>query len=377
MDMKLSSEQVMLQKAARQFLEDVCPPKTVRELEQSPSGFSREVWRQMGDLGWLGLPLPADYGGTAGSNVDLAVLNKELGRSLCPSPYLPTVVIASTLLAELGSEEQKRRYLPRIASGDLVLAFAFLEGNAPYDGRAVHMTARSNSGSFLLSGEKMFVEYGGPADELLVVARQPGTRGADGLSLLLVEARSPGVSCKRLVTLTRDRQDKVVFDQVKVPRERVLGQPGAAWPALERAINRGVVALCAQMVGAAERAHEIGVQYAKDRVQFGRPIGTFQAIQHYLAQTAIEITGADTLTYYCAWCLDESVPCREMLAKTKAFVGDTCRQAAFYTCQIYGGLGAIVDVDATLYLRRAKQWQLMMGGSGDYEDVVAEEILDR
>ena len=377
MDMRLTSEQLMLQQAARDFLADQCPPSVVRELEQSPIGYSREMWKQMGDLGWLGLPLPEEYGGMGGSNVDLALLNKELGRVLCPSPYIPTAVIAGTLIAEAGSEEQKRKYLPKIADGELVVAFAFLEEGGRYDARSVQLTAQKNSHSWSMSGRKTFVEFAPGADEILVVARLPNTQGEDGLATFLVDAKSANVSCQPVVTLAKDSQAHVLLDGLVVPEERVLGKPGKAWPSLQKALDRGIVAFCAQMVGAAEQAHEISVEYAKNRVQFGRPIGSFQAIQHYLAQGIIEITGADTMTLYSAWCLDEGLPSREVLAKTKAFVGDTFRQAGFYASQIYGGLGSISEVDVTLYLRRAKQWQLMMGDSGLYEEIVAEEILDR
>ncbi len=376
MDMKLSSEQTMLQTAARDYLTRACPPSAVRELEQSPFGYSPEIWKQMADLGWLSLPLPTEHGGMGGSHVDLALLNKELGRALCPSPFIPTAVIAATAIAEAGTEEQKRRYLPAIADGKKVVAFGFLEGSGPYDVQGIHLEAHKNSHTWHVSGKKTFVEYAQGADELLLAARLPGSRGPEGLTMFLMDMSSPGLSRQPLVTLARDAQCKVTLDGVTIPADRVLGEPGQAWPALRKALDRGILALSAQMVGAAERAHEIGMEYAKTRVQFGRPIATFQAIQHYLAQTAMEITGADTLMFYLAWSMDQGVARRDLVAKTKAFVGDSCRQAAFIACQIHGGLGAIVDVDITLYLRRAKQWQLMMGSAGEYEDLVAQELLD-
>jgi alkylation response protein AidB-like acyl-CoA dehydrogenase len=377
MDMEFSEEQQQLMGTARKFLQKECPLRLVRELETSELGFSRDLWRSMAELGWLGLPYPQEYGGYEMGSVDLVVLAKELGRALCPSPYTPTVVLSGGAIAAAGTEEQKRAYLPRIAAGETIIAFALQESNTHYDPRGIAIRATEAGDGFVLSGTKMFVEFAQAADHLLVVARTAGEPpSSDGLTMFLVDAKSRGIQLTSLDTVARDRQFRVTLDQVTVSKEDVLGPVGQAWPLLESVIHRGVVALCGYMVGAAEQIHQMATDFAKERVQFDRPIGSFQAIQHYLAQTITEIIAADTTTFYAAWALDEGLPAREIVAKAKAFAGDTFKQASAIGAQIHGGIGFNEDVDTTLFLRRGKQYQLSMGDTGYWEDIIAEEILD-
>jgi alkylation response protein AidB-like acyl-CoA dehydrogenase len=194
--------------------------------------------------------------------------------------------------------------------------------------------------------------------------------------MLLVDAKSPGVTMTPLRTMARDKQYRVTFDNVSVNAANAVGPAGGAWPLLERVVQQGVITLCGYMVGASEQVHQMATEFAKQRVQFGRPIGSFQAIQHYLAQTITEIVGADTMTFYAAWTLDEGLPARQLVAKAKVLAGDTFKQASSIGAQIHGGIGFNEDVDTTLFLRRGKQLQLSMGDSGYWEDVLAEGLLD-
>jgi len=374
MDMQLTEAQLQLMRTARRFVEHECPPSLVRELEASDDGLSRELWRNMAELGWLGLTYPEDAGGSGLGTVDLVVLAKELGRGLCPSPYIPTAVLAGGAIAAAGSEEQRRAYLPRIAAGELIVAFALQERSAYFDPRGVKTVATATNGGYALTGEKLFVEFAGAAGELFVVARAFGAGG--GVSIFLVDAKSPGVTLTPLRTMARDKQYRVTLDNVSVNAANVVGPIGGAWPLLERVVQQGVITLCGYMVGASEQIHQMATEFAKQRVQFGRPIGSFQAIQHYLAQTITEIVAADTMTFYAAWTLDEGLPARQLVAKAKALAGDTFKQASAIGAQIHGGIGFNEDVDTTLFLRRGKQLQLSMGDSGYWEDVLAEELLD-
>lgn len=376
MDMELTDAQQQLIATARRFLENDCPLGLVRELEVSELGYSRELWGKMAGLGWLGLTYPETYGGYGLGAVDLAVLAKELGRALCPSPYISTVVLAGGAIAAAGSDRQQQAYLPRIAGGDTIVAFALQEASAYYDGRGISTRATATSDGFVLNGTKQFVEFAHAADRLLVVARTSGA-GNDGLGLFLVDVKSPGITMEPLSTLARDKQYRITLDGAHVPSEDVIGTPGQAWPLLEPVIQRGIVALCAYMVGASEHIHEMATEFAKQRVQFGRPIGSFQAIQHYLAQSITEIVGAETTVFYAAWMLDQSMPARATVAKAKILAGDTFKNASSIGAQIHGGLGFNEDVDTTLFLRRGKQYQLSMGDSGYWEDVLAEELLDK
>jgi alkylation response protein AidB-like acyl-CoA dehydrogenase len=299
-----------------------------------------------------------------------------MGRALCPSPYIPSVVLAGGALLAAGSEEQKREWLPRIASGQTVVAFALQEASPYWDPRGIGLRASETADGWALNGTKMFVEFAGAADRMLVMARTSDEKPSkDGITMLLVDPRAPGITMRPLGTLARDRQFRVDFAGVPVSKSDILGPVGGAWPLLERVVQSGIVAFSAYNVGASERIHAMATEFAKNRVQFGRPIGSFQAIQHYLAQSITEIIGADTMTLYAAWCLDEGEPAREIVAKAKALAGDTYKSTSALGAQIYGGIGFNEDVDTTLFLRRGKQAQLSMGDTGYWEDVIADELL--
>jgi alkylation response protein AidB-like acyl-CoA dehydrogenase len=378
MDMDLSEEQELLKNSVRDFLERECPVSLVRDLERSDTGFSPEMWRQMAELGWLGLPLAEEHGGAGMGMVDLVVFAKELGRALCPSPFLPTAVLSAGAIAAAGTPEQRQAHLPRIVNGERIIAFALQEANGYMDPRGIATRAEADGDSFVLNGEKMFIEFAGAADLLLVVARTSGEAPSpDGLTMFLVPPDASGVTLEALPTMARDRQFVVGLDGVHVSRDDVLGPVGRAWSSLEGVVQLGTVAFAAYTVGAAEKMHEMATDFAKDRVQFGRPIGSFQLIQSYLAQLITEIWGAETLVYYAASLLDDGEPAREIIAKAKAFAGDCLKRTTDVGSQIFGGIGYMEDMDNTLFLRRGKQYQLAMGDTGYWEDIIAEEILDR
>jgi alkylation response protein AidB-like acyl-CoA dehydrogenase len=374
--MDLSEEQELLKNSARELLERECTPAVVRDLERSDTGFSAELWRKMADLGWLGLPLPAEHGGAGMGAVDLTVLARELGRALCPSPYLTTVVLSAGAIAAAGTPEQQKSCLLRVIAGDLVIAFALQELSGQMDPRGVTTRAEADGDGFRLTGEKMFVEFANSADLLLVVARSGDGASADGLTMFLVDPKAVSVTIEELPTMARDKQCRVALDGVSVNRESVVGPIGEAWATLEGVVQRGTVAFSAYAVGAAEKMHEMATDFAKDRVQFGRPIGSFQLIQSYLAQLITEIWGAETLVYYAASCLDDGEPSREIIAKAKAFAGDCLKRTTDVGSQIFGGIGYMEEMDNTLFLRRGKQYQLAMGDTGYWEDVIAAELLD-
>jgi alkylation response protein AidB-like acyl-CoA dehydrogenase len=375
MDIELTEEQQQLMDTARRFVARECPLSFARSLESNETGFSIELHRRMGELGWLGLLAPERYGGGSLGMVDVAVLCRELGRGLVPGPVIPSAVVAASAITAAGTEAQQAALLPRVTSGDLVVAFAIQEGRR-YDATGVQCSARADGEGFVLAGGKRFVEYAAGADQLLVLARTGGGPGeGGGLTMFLVDPHRAGVTMRALGTMARDHQCDVEFDDVRVPASDVLGPVGGGWPLLEPAVLRGVVAFCAYMVGAAQEIHAMATEFAKQRIQFDRPIGSFQSIQHYLAQSITEITSADTMTFYTAWMLDQGLPARSMVAKTKICAGDTVKQVSSLGAQIYGGLGYNEDVDTTLFLRRGKQWQLSMGDSGYWGDVLAGELL--
>jgi len=378
MDMKLSDEQAQLQDAARRYMDEECTMEFVRRMEASELGFSREMWTQMGELGWLGIDLPEEYGGLDLGTLDLTILMRELGRKLCPTPFLSTAVIAGTAIARAGSEEQRRQLIPQIVDAELVVALAYQEFSRFFDPGMIKVEARAEREGYVLNGTKMFVEYAAGADLLLVVARTseaPPSRG--GLTLLLVDARTEGIGFTRTPTMARDQHYDVEFRDVRVPRTSVLGRVDEAWTDLEPVLNKAALAFSAFTNGACFELHEQATEFAKQRVQFGRPIGQLQTIQGYLAQMIMEILGSDTLTTFTAFNMDKGRHVRGYVAKAKGFSAETVGRTMDICSQIFGGMGYMEEVDSTLYLRRGKQYQLMLGGTDYWYDVAAEEMIDR
>ncbi|MBW2398366.1 MAG: acyl-CoA/acyl-ACP dehydrogenase [Deltaproteobacteria bacterium] len=377
MDMKLTEEQSQLQEAVRRFMDDNCGMDFVREMEASELGFSRTMWKEMADLGWLGLDLPDQWGGLELGVVNLAILMKELGRHICPTPMLSTAVIAGEAIARAGSDEQRSQYLPQIADGEIIIAFAMQEFNRKFHPGAIKFEARASGDGHVLSGTKMFVEYAGAADQLLVVARTSQTApSTNGLTMFLVDADSAGIESTRTPTMARDHHYEVRFDGVQVPKERILGPVDAAWADLEPTLHKAAIAFAAFTNGASFELHEQSTEFAKNRVQFGRPIGQMQSVQGNLAQLIMEILGSDMLTLFTAYHMDQGRPVRGYVAKAKAFSAETVARTMDIGSQIFGGMGYMEEQDSTLYLRRGKQYELMLGGTDYWYEIAAAEVID-
>ena len=377
MHMKLTDEQVQLQDGARRFMDEQCTMEFVRQMEASELGFSREMWKRMAELGWLGIDLPADSGGLGLGTLNLTILMRELGRHICPSPFLSTAVIAGDAIARAGTEEQRAQYIPQIVDGETVIAFAYQEFSRSFDPGVIVVEARPSEEGYLLNGTKMFVEYAAAADRLLVVARtSESAPSRRGLTMFLVDARADGISFTHTPTMARDRHYEVAFRDVHVARETVLGRVDDAWTDLEPVLHKAALAFAAFTNGASFQLHEQSTQFARQRVQFGRPIGQLQTIQGYLAQLIMEILGSDTLTLFTAFNMDRGRHVRGYVAKAKAFSAETVARTMDIGSQIFGGMGYMEEVDSTLYLRRGKQYELMLGGTDYWYDVAAEETID-
>ena len=377
MDMKLTDEQVQLQEAAARFMDEKCTMDFVREMEASEFGYSKEMWKEMAELGWLGIDLPDDFGGLGMGTLNLAILMKELGRHICPSPMLPTAVIAGSAIARSGNDEQRNRYIPQIVDGEIVIAFAFQEYNRKFDPAAIKVEARADDGGFVLNGTKMFVEYAGAEDLLLVVARTSGSAPSnDGITMFLVDANSDGIQTSHQTTMARDHHYDVHFHNVRVPKDRILGTLDGAWTDLEPVLHKAAVAFAAFTNGACFELHGQSTEFAKNRVQFGRPIGQMQSVQGYLAQLIMEILGSDMLTLFTAYNIDKGKHVRGYVAKAKAFSAETVSRTMDIGSQVFGGMGYMEEQDSTLYLRRGKQYELMLLGTDYWYEVVAQEVID-
>jgi len=301
-DIKLTEEQSQLKDMAAKFMDNNCTFDFVRGIENdSDTGFCRDMWGQFADMGWLGVLVPEEYDGMGMSVLDMVILVRELGRHICPSPYLHTAVLAADLIANAGSEEQKKALLPQIVSGEKVYALAYQEFSRFFRPEHIKLDASANGDGYTLNGSKLFVEFADGADALLVAARSGAQSSSDGLTLFLVDRSSAGLSTRHMPTMARDRHYQVDFDNVEVPSTAIIGEIDKGWDALEPALHKMVIGFCAFTNGAGFEMHEHSTQYARERVQFGRPIGQMQTIQGYLAQLIMELYGADMLTMFTAF----------------------------------------------------------------------------
>jgi len=377
MDINLTDEQQMLVDSAREFLRDTCPLAAVRQWEKLPNRYPPDLWIRMAEMGWTGALYPEAYGGMGLKNLDMTLLMREMGRVALPSPIVSTVLLAGRAVLEGGTEEQKRVLLPGIVAGERLVAFAFTEASAQPDAATVKTTARAEKGGYILNGTKHFVEYAEQAGLMLVVARtRESAEPAHGLTMFLVEAKARGVRHVPVQTLALQPQARVVLENVRVGATDIIGQVDQAWPVLDSVIQAATAIVCGYMTGIAEGAHELAVSYSKERVQYGQPIGAFQAIQNYLATTWAKNVMGEYLSYYAAWLIDQGLPSREAVSTAKAFVGYSAVESTQLATQLHGGLGATVDARTTPFLRWAKQLQQTLGNSQYHERIVAAEILD-
>jgi alkylation response protein AidB-like acyl-CoA dehydrogenase len=341
-----------------------------------PKGYSPGMWKKMADLGWLGIVVPEEYDGIGGGFLDLVVLLEEMGRALLPGPFIPTVVYAGRMIQATGTDPQKKQFLPAIANGEMILSLALMESGGSFEPAGITMTAESSGGNYVINGTKLFVRDAHLADHLLCVARTKEGTGADGISLFLVDTRSKGLTVEILNTMTGEKNCEVAFNQVSVPAENLLGPLDSGWPIIENMIDEAIVAESAWMMGGAQWTLEESVAYAKERVQFGVPIGSFQAIQHKLANVAVDVEGATSIVYFAAWSVDENDPGKTVAASAaKAWCSDSYTQAAMEGIQVHGGMGFTWEHDMHLYLKQAKSSQVTFG-DGNYHRERIARLLD-
>jgi alkylation response protein AidB-like acyl-CoA dehydrogenase len=376
MDFGFSEEQEMLRTSARDFLAKEAPMTYVRKMMEDEVGFTGDLWKKMADLGWMGLILPEQYGGSGLDFVDLIVVLEEMGRCVLPGPFFSTVALGGVGLLEGGSDALKQELLPKLATGDLKLTLAQLEPSGRWDADGVQATVKPDGGGFVVSGTKLFVPDAHTADHIIVAGRAPGSTGPDGVTLLLVDARAPGVKITQLKTMDQTRRlAEVVLADVRVPADRVLGTAGKGWALLDRIADRGKVGLCAEMCGGAQKVLEMSVEYAKVREQFGKPIGSFQAIQHKCANMLVEVESSKSVTYYAAWAVANDVAEAPLAAAmAKAYCSDAYRHVSGEGIQIHGGIGFTWEHDMHLFFKRAKSSEVTFGDATWNRELVARHI---
>jgi alkylation response protein AidB-like acyl-CoA dehydrogenase len=362
-----SEEQEALREAVRDLCAKHASPEVVRSLEDDPAGYRDETWRDLARMDLLGLTIPEEYGGVGQGALENAVVYEEFGRALLPSPHFVTSVLGAGLLLSAGSEAQRKDWLPRIAGGDAILTVAWLEPERSATPAGVAM--RADGGR--ISGEKIMVSFASSASALLVLARTGD--GPTDVGLFLVDPASDGVSMRQTTTLASDASYLVAFDRAEA---EPLGEPSRGWAAFDDVMTDGLIALACYASGGAGAAHEMAVAYAKERIQFGRPIGSFQAIAHPLAETITEINGGRVLAHEAAWARASGRDAATLAAMAKLVCCDVFKRVTKLGQQVFGGIGFTRDIDMQLYFRRAKQMELSWLDPRVLEERIAAAELD-
>ncbi len=374
LDLDFDQEQELLRQTVRDVLGRHCPLEAVRQMEDDSVGYPVPLWEQLGELDLIGLLLPEEYGGSGMSLIEGVALYEELGRALAPTPHFVSAVMSGGVLAAAGSEAQKDRWLRPVAAGEVILTPAWLEPENGFSPRGVEMRARAEGSGFRLSGVKRHVAFASLADRLVVLARTG--EAADAVDLFLVDAGAAGVSLRQQFSISSDTQYEVTFVDVLVGEEDRIGSPGSGWATWQDVLEPGLVLLAAQAVGGARYALEITTQYAKDRQQFDKPLGAFQALAHYLADAVASLDGAEQLVHEAAWAGANGRPLTPLAPMAKLFACATFRDITAMAQQVFGGIGFTLDFDIQLYFRRAKQQQLMWSNDRVLEEAVASALLD-
>ncbi len=374
MDFAFSEEQEMLRRSARDFLAKECSPKVVRSLMAGEDAYDAALWKRVAELGWTALGIPEEFGGV-GSFLDLVVVLEEAGRALLPGPFFATMGLAVPVLLEAGTEAQKKEVLGAIAAGEARATLALTEPSGRWDAPSIALAARPSGGGWKLDGVKTFVPDAAHADHVVVAARTRG-EGEDGVSLFLVAGRPAGMTVTPLETLDMTRRwSEIRFDGVELGAGSLMGSAHTAWPRLKRALDWSTAALCAEMVGGAQKVLEMSTEYAKTRQQFGKPIGIYQAVSHRVAEMLVLTESSKSATYYSAWAVDADAPDRALAASmAKAYVSDAYRKVAGDGIQVHGGIGFTWEHDLHLYFKRAKSSEVTLGDATYHRELVAQAL---
>ncbi len=377
MNFAFTEEQEELRSAARAFLADHSAPQQVRQAMESELGYDPDVWKRIGaELGWTAITVPEEYGGLGLGPVELIALQEVMGEALLCAPFFSSVCLGANALLAAGSDEQKREHLPGIAEGRTRATLAWTEPNGSWGADGIEAVAAKRGGDFALNGRKRTVLDGHCADLLIVAARREGSFGEEGISLFAVPAGAKGVERRALATLDQTRRlAEVELRDVRVPASALLGEEGRGWAPLSEALDLAAVALSAEQVGGAQKCLDLSVEYAKQRVQFGRPIGSFQAIKHKCADMLVRVESARSASYY-AGCLaadgGDALPAVASLAK--AYCSDAYFHCAAEAIQIHGGVGFSWEYDVHLYFKRARSTEMFLGDAAHHRELVAQRV---
>ena len=374
LDLKFSAEQEMLRETVRGVCASTSPLRVVRQFEDDPIGYSPDLWKQLAHLDLIGLQLPDEYGGSGMTALEGVVVYEEFGRSLAPSPHFVSSVLSGGALARSGSDEMKSEWLPKMVGGEAILTPAWLEPENGFGPNGIQLRAVPDGDGFLLTGVKRHVGFARAASRLVVLARTGD--GRDDVDLFLVDPDAEGVTLTQHLTIASDAQYRIDLDRVRVTAADRIGAPGTGWATWDAVMHDGIILAAAQAVGGSQYAMDITVQYAKDRHQFDKPLGAFQALAHYLADSTTAVDGAEVLVHEAAWAASENRDISKLAPMAKLFACNTYRQVTATAQQIFGGIGFTLEFDIQLYFRRAKQLQISWWDTRYLEELVASAVLD-
>ncbi|MBV6476750.1 MAG: acyl-CoA dehydrogenase family protein [Rhodocyclaceae bacterium] len=372
MDFNYTDEQNALRDTLSRYIAKDYPFEARRALAKSAEGFSRDHWKQFADLGLLALPFPEEFGGLSGNAVDTMLVMEAFGRGLVLEPYLATVVVAGHLIRDAGSAAQKEAILSAIAGGERMLALAHYEREARYKVSLVNTAAKQDGAGWKLSGGKGVVLGGNAADTLLVTANT-----GKGLSLFLVDAKSAGVAVRSYMTQDGGRAAEIALDNVAVGKDALVGPEGSALPLVERALDYGIAALCAEAVGIMAALDEATLEYLKTRKQFGQPIGRFQALQHRMVDMVIATEQARSMAMMAAVKADspDAAERRRAISAAKTYIGQQARFVGQQAVQLHGGMGVVDELNVSHYFKRLTMIELTFGNTDHHLGLFSDTLL--
>ena len=374
MDIRFNEAQEILRKMVHDFLATECPKAEVREAEESEKGYSPELWKKMAELGWMGLIIPEEYDGMGYTFQDLTVLIEEAGKNILPSPLFCTTISIFPIL-DVGTEEQKKEFLPKIARGDLILTTAHLEPSGTFDASEITTKSVPQGNDFLINGTKLFVEMAHVADYFICTTRTTnGASPKEGITLFIIEANTAGISSEVIPTIGMDKLCEVKFDNVAVPKKNMLGKLDQGWPIMEKTMEKGAIVKSAESLGGIQTCVETTAAYMKERVQYDKPIGSFQALQHIMADMWVTMETSRYLIYEAAWMESEGIDCTKEASMAKAYVNEVYKNVTKWAIRLHGGIGTSRDHDIPLYHRRAKAADTSFGSTTYHREIVAHKI---
>lgn len=371
MDLSLNETQRMLQKTVEDFIARDANRDKLIELQQTPRGYSDEIWRAASELGWVGMMIPEQYGGGGSDFSTTAVVYEALGKGPVPGPMFSSGILAGQIVLQAGSEEQKKQFLPSIASGDIVATLAMTDPDFQWGPAGVRMRPTESGDQYVLNGTKLFV-YDGHVADWLIVAIRTGD-GVDDISLLMVDTKAAGVTARKLDGFTTS-ESEITFNNVKVPKANLLGKVNGIKPALDRALMYATPILCAYKVGGAQGVFEMAVQYSRDRVQFGRPIGRFQFVQNHIVQLVNHLDAARWTMNEVLWKLDTGQDARVGVHLAKTLASEGYRKACDYSHEVHAGTGIMRSYGLTLYTRQSRSLYAALGDPRYHRKQIANLI---